>query len=81
MATHCSNLAWRVPWTEEPDGRQSTGSQRVKTGLKRLAHTHGCTYLLYNLVSTSAAPHPGPAVCIHTPLPSWASLSLPTPLV
>ena len=26
----CSNiLAWKVPWTEEPDGLQSMGSQRV----------------------------------------------------
>ena len=29
MATHSSILAWRIPWTEEPDGLQSTGSQRV----------------------------------------------------
>ena len=29
MATHPSILAWRIPWTEEPDGLQSTGSQRV----------------------------------------------------
>ena len=29
MATHCSILAWRIPWTEEPGGLQSTGSQRV----------------------------------------------------
>ena len=28
-ATHSSILAWRVPWTEEPGGLQSTGSQRV----------------------------------------------------
>ena len=27
MATHSSILAWRVPWTEEPGGLQSTGSQ------------------------------------------------------
>ena len=25
MATHSSNLAWRIPWTEEPGGLQSTG--------------------------------------------------------
>ena len=25
MATHCSILAWRIPWTEEPDGLQSIG--------------------------------------------------------
>ena len=29
MATHCSILAWRIPWTEEPGGLQSMGSQRV----------------------------------------------------
>jgi len=29
MATHSSILAWRIPCTEEPDGLQSIGSQRV----------------------------------------------------
>ena len=29
MATHSSILAWRIPWTEEPGGLQSTWSQRV----------------------------------------------------
>ena len=29
MATHSSSLAWRIPWTEEPGGLQSIGSQRV----------------------------------------------------
>ena len=29
MATHCSILAWRIPWTEEPGGLQPMGSQRV----------------------------------------------------
>ena len=29
MATHSSILAWTIPWTEEPGGLQSTGSQRV----------------------------------------------------
>ena len=29
MATHSSILAWEIPWTEEPAGLQSTGSQRV----------------------------------------------------
>ena len=27
MATHSSTLAWKVPWTEEPGGLQSMGSQ------------------------------------------------------
>ena len=30
MATHSSIPAWRIPWTEQPDGLQSMGSQRVK---------------------------------------------------
>ena len=30
MATHSSILAWRIPWTEEPGGIQSMGSQRVR---------------------------------------------------
>ena len=29
MATHSSTLAWRVPWTDEPAGLQSMGSQKV----------------------------------------------------
>ena len=29
MATHSSILAWRIPWTEEPGGLQSMGSQRL----------------------------------------------------
>ena len=30
MATYSSMLAWRIPWTEEPGGLQSMGSQRVR---------------------------------------------------
>ena len=29
VATHSNILAWRIPWTEEPGGLQSMGSQRV----------------------------------------------------
>ena len=29
MATHSTILAWEIPWTEEPGGLQSIGSQRV----------------------------------------------------
>ena len=31
MATQASILAWSIPWTEEPGGLQSMGSQRVGT--------------------------------------------------
>ena len=30
MATHPSILAWTVPWTVQPGGLQSMGSQRVR---------------------------------------------------
>ena len=30
MATHSSILAWEIPWTEEPGGLQSMGSQKVR---------------------------------------------------
>ena len=30
MATHSSILAWRIPWTEEPCGIESLGSERVR---------------------------------------------------
>ena len=29
MAIHSSSIAWKIPWTEEPGGLPSTGSQRV----------------------------------------------------
>ena len=30
MTIHSSTLAWKIPWTEEPDRLQSMGSQRVR---------------------------------------------------
>ena len=30
MAIHSSTLAWKIPWTEEPGGLQSMGSQGVR---------------------------------------------------
>ena len=33
MAAHSSVLAWEIPWTEEPGGLQSKGSQRVRHDL------------------------------------------------
>ena len=37
MATHCSILAWRTPWTEEPGGLQCMGSHRVGQDWNELA--------------------------------------------
>ena len=33
MVTHSSILAWEIPWTEEPGGLQSLGSQKSWTQL------------------------------------------------
>ena len=40
MATHSSIFAWRIPWTEEPGGLQSMGSQRVGHNWLTQTHTH-----------------------------------------
>ena len=45
MMTHSSILAWEIPWTEEPGGLQSVGSQRgrhnLATGQEQGAHMCG----------------------------------------
>ena len=43
MATHSSILAWRIPWTEEPDWLQSMGSETSQTQLFTLPHV----FILY----------------------------------
>ena len=43
MGTHSSTPAWRIPWTEEPDGLQSAGSQS-RTGLSDLAQAECATW-------------------------------------
>ena len=40
MATHSSILAWRIPWTGEPGGLQSMGSQRVGHDKVTNTYTH-----------------------------------------
>ena len=40
LATHFSILTWRIPWTEEPVGLQSMGSQRVRHDQATKTYTH-----------------------------------------
>ena len=47
MATHSRILAWEIPWTEEPGGLQSMGSQRVGHNWASNTHTHTHTFLLH----------------------------------
>ena len=52
MATHSSIFAWRIPWTEEPGGLQSTGLQRDTIERLHFAFTyyHYVCSLKYNLI-------------------------------
>ena len=74
MATHPGILAWRIPWTEEPGGLQSMGSQS-RTGL-----TNTCFRLLSWLLRTRALPRvctalkwPGNSPCAFSGVWDWAS--------
>ena len=49
MATHSSNLAWKIHQTEKPGGLQSMGSQRVGHNWA-IEHTHTCTAYIISLV-------------------------------
>ena len=42
MATHSSIFAWRIPWTEEPDGLEYMRSQRVRNNWSALTCTYAC---------------------------------------
>ena len=51
MTTHSSILAWKTPWTEEPGGLQSMGSQRIEhdrlsmhMSMQAYTHTHTHTH-------------------------------------
>ena len=52
MATHSNVLAWEIPWTEEPGGLQSMGSQKNRTQLS--THTHWCHTAEHFLADISA---------------------------
>ena len=56
MATHSGILAWKIPWTEKPDGLQSMESQRVRY-TKQLTHTylHVRTSLVAQTINKLAA--------------------------
>ena len=49
MAAHFSILAWRIPWTEEPGGLQSTGSQRVRQDWVTSLSLNNSLYILDNI--------------------------------
>ena len=55
MAPHSSGLAWKIPWSEEPDGLQSMGSQRLDMtehkSFTRFTFNDGCKTLTIHTFS------------------------------
>ena len=77
MKTHSSILAWRIPCTEEPDGLQSMGPQRVRRDLDTeqqqhtvyiYIHTYIYTYCIYTHNASHACIHEYicMSICIYT---------------
>ena len=63
MATHSSILAWRIPWTEEPGGLQSIGSQKVGHDWSDLACTHQLYLNISEYSETWKMTQPGLVTC------------------
>ena len=53
MATHSSILAWRIPWTEEPDRLQSMGLQRA--GCHLATNTFTIIFIIIRVCRKSSA--------------------------
>ena len=64
MATHPSILAWRIQWTEEPGGLQSTGSQRVR-------HDWQTSLSTYPQIASNYSSVPEKAMAPHSSTPAW----------
>ena len=74
MATHSGILAQKIPWTEEPGGLQSMGSQRAGHNWVTNMHTHAWQNLLQSLpekVTCSVDRLPWGFVGGETGLNSW----------
>ena len=51
MATHSSTLAWRIPWTEEPGGLQSIGSDTTEVTEHSTAQTGNNSFKFIILIA------------------------------
>ena len=51
-ATHSSMLPWKIPWTEEPDGLQSVGSQTARHDSGSLDHKTAYTTYTWQPLTT-----------------------------
>ena len=66
-ATHSHILAWRIPWTEEPGGLQSTGLHRVRHDWSNWASMHRCVshnHILAGTATQSLKCSPGSNSCL-----------------
>ena len=77
MATHSSILAWRIPWTEELGGLQSTGCKESDTTERlHFTFTYPCAIrisflvklllLIYNIMLVSSVQQNDSGIYIHT---------------
>ena len=73
MATHCSLLAWDIPWTEEPGGLQSMGSQRVR--YDSVTDTHTKSYASFKAHGLSPTQPPRASL---SPQPCLAATAIPS---
>ena len=73
METHPSILAWKIPWTEEPEGLQSMGSQtkklRKKNTLKNVQN--GKFYITFSTTNFSFSCENHSQLASHTKLVGW----------
>ena len=77
MAPHSSTLAWKIPWTEEPGGLQSMGSQESdKTAAAAAAKSLQLCPTLYDTIDGSPQGSPVPGVLQARTL-EWAAISFP----
>ena len=76
MATHSSIVVWRIPWTEEPGGLQSTGSHRGGHNWSDLAYTQISILqdlkfqVLLQHLWTSRGPKDSTMMCSHQRCPT-----------
>ena len=87
MAAHSGILAWRIPWTKEPGGRESMGSPRASHDWSSLA----CTQAFYPfvvvqslsrvqlLVTPWTVAHQVPLFMGFSRQEYWSGLSFPSP--
>ena len=76
VATHSNSLTWRIPWTEEPDGLQSMGLQRVRHNLvtKQQQQQQGILdfrIVFFSVLVGSGMRYGDSGLCISHPSDSW----------